>query len=52
MSVADPDLEIGGGGVGVEEWGSGGGHPDPEISGRPGLKKKFFGFSGLILVRK
>ena len=57
MSVADPDLEIGGGGGGgggggVEEWGSGGGHPDPEISGRPGLKKKFFGFSGLILVRK
>ena len=46
MSVADPDLEIGGGGVGVEEWGSGGGHPDPEISGRPGLKKKIFRLFG------
>ena len=36
--VADPDIQIrrrvGGGGLG--------GHPDPEIRGRPGLKKKFF----------
>ena len=28
----------------------GGGHSDPEIRGEPGLKKKFFGPSGLILV--
>ena len=38
--VADPDIQIrrrvGGGG------GGGGGHPDPEIRGRPGLKKKCF----------
>ena len=37
--VADPDIQIRrrvgvGGGLG--------GHPDPEIRGRPGLKKKFF----------
>ena len=31
--VADPDLQIG---------GRGGGHPDPEIRGKPGLKKIFF----------
>ena len=31
--VADPDLQIG---------GRGGGHPDPEIRGKPGLKKFFF----------
>ena len=37
--VADPDIQIRrrvGGGRG------GGGHPDPEIRGRPGLKKNFF----------
>ena len=43
-TVADPDLQIGGGG--------GGGHPDPEIRGGPGLKKKCFAPSGLILVKK
>ena len=41
LTVADPDLQI---------RGSGGGHPDPEIRGRPGLIKKFFGPSGLSLV--
>ena len=34
--VADPDLQMGGGG------GVGLGHPDSEIKGGPGLKKKFF----------
>ena len=28
----------------------GGGHPDPDIRGGAGLKKIFFGPSGLILV--
>ena len=37
----------GGGGRGGR-WG--GGHPDHEIRGWPGLKKIFFGPSGLILV--
>ena len=27
-----------------------GGHPDPEIRGKPGLKKFFFGPTGLSLV--
>ena len=36
IAVLDPDLQIkGGGGEG------GGGHPDPEIRGRPGLQKSF-----------
>ena len=35
ISVADPDLQIRGG-------GEGGGHPDPEIRGGPGLQKNFF----------
>ena len=39
-TVADADLEISG-------VGGGGGHPDPEIRGTPGLKKKLFGSSGL-----
>ena len=39
-ALADPDLQMKGGG----------GHPDPEIRGGPGLKKIFFGPSGLILV--
>ena len=43
--VADPDLQIGG-------WGWGGGHPDPEIRGGPGLQKNCFAPSGLILVKK
>ena len=30
----------------------GGGHPDPEIRGGPGLQRNFFGPSGLILVEK
>ena len=32
-----------------DKWGGGGGgvHPDPEIRGTPGLKKKLFGSSGL-----
>ena len=30
--------------------GKGGGHPDPDIRGGAGLKKFFFGPSGLILV--
>ena len=38
-TVADADLEISGVG--------GGGHPDPEIRGTPGLKKKLLGSSGL-----
>ena len=41
--VADSDLQIRGG-------GGGGGHPDPDIRGGAGLKKFFFGPSGLILV--
>ena len=41
--VADSDLQIRGG-------GEGGGHPDPDIRGGAGLKKFFFGPSGLILV--
>ena len=34
MAAADPDLQIEGG-------GGRGGHPVPEISGRPGLTKIF-----------
>ena len=41
-SVADPDFQIVGGG--------GACHPDPEIRLGPGLKKNFFGPSGLIFV--
>ena len=41
ITVADPDLQIRGGG---------GGHPDPEIRKGVGLKKTFFGPSGLSLV--
>ena len=44
IAVADPDLQIGGGGG----WGRGG-HPDPEIRGG-GLKKFFFNLSGLTLT--
>ena len=43
-TVADPDLQI--------REGGGGGHPDPEIRGGPGLQKIFFAPSGLILVKK
>ena len=32
--------------------GGGGGHPDPEIRGGGGLKKNFFGPSGLSVVQK
>ena len=32
LTAADPDVQIGGGGS----------HPDPEIRGRPSLKKNFF----------
>ena len=47
-AVADPDLQIRGGGGGGRE----GGHPNPEISGEPGLRKKFFlGPLGLSLVK-
>ena len=38
LTLSDPNLQImggGGGGGGV----MGGGHPDPEIKGRPSLKK-------------
>ena len=42
--MADPDLQIREGG------GRGGGHPDPEIKGEPGLKFFFLGSSGLSLV--
>ena len=42
-SVADPDLRGGGGG-----WRQ----PDPDISGRGGLEKMFFGLLGLSLVSK
>ena len=41
-SMADPDLRVRGGG----------GHPDPEIRGSPGLQNTFFGPSNLILVEK
>ena len=45
-AVADPDLQM-------REWGGGGGHPDPEISGG-GLwavsKKIFFSPLGLSVV--
>ena len=34
-AVADPDLQIRG-------RGGGGSHPDPQIKGGSGLKKKFF----------
>ena len=47
IAVLDPDLQIKGGGE-----GRGGGHPDPDIRGRSGLQKNFFGPSGLILVYK
>ena len=40
IAVADPDLQI-----------RGGGHPNPEIRGG-GLKKNFFDPSGLSLVQK
>ena len=40
-TVADADLEISGVGV-----GGGGVHPDPEIRGTPGLKKKTFRLFG------
>ena len=54
ITVADPDLEIRGGGGGghpdLEIRGGGGGHPDPEIRKGAGLKKHFFGPSGLSLV--
>ena len=43
-AVADPDLEIRGGGVG------GGGHPDPGISGGPGVQKNFFRPFGPSLI--
>ena len=33
--VTDPDIQI-------RRRVGGGGHPDPEIRGRPGLKKKIF----------
>ena len=42
-TVADPDLQIRGGGGGP-------GHPDSEIRRGAGLKNIFFGPSGLILV--
>ena len=35
-----------------DKGGGGGGHPDPEIRGGPGLQKIFFAPSGLILVKK
>ena len=41
IAVADPDIQISGGG---------GGHPDPETRGIPGLQKDFFGPSGLSLA--
>ena len=43
-SVADPDLQIRGGGGGRAS------HPDPERTEGPILKKKFLGLSGLSLV--
>ena len=39
--VADPDIQIRGGRGGYS-------HPDPEISGKPGLKKIFFVFLSLV----
>ena len=39
IAVADPGIQMGGGG-----------HPDPETRGIPGLQKIFFGPSGLSLV--
>ena len=49
--MADSDLQIKGvGGRGGR--GAGGGHPDLEIRGGPGLQKNFIGPSGLILVEK
>ena len=39
--VADPDIQIRGGGGRLS-------HPDPEISGKPGLKKNFFVFLSLV----
>ena len=42
IALADPDLQMGGGG----------GHPDPEIRWGGGLQKNFFGHSGLTLVEK
>ena len=50
LSVADPDLQIGG--VAGEGGGGGGGHPDPEIRRGPGLQKVFPGPSGLSLIHK
>ena len=65
ITVADSDLQIRGGGGGhpdpeirggggghpdPEIRGGGGGHPDPEIRKGTGLKKNFFGSSGLSLV--
>ena len=41
--VADPDIQIRRGG-----GKRGGSHPDPEISGKPGLKKVFFVFLSLV----
>ena len=41
IAVADPDIQIGGGG---------GGHPDPETRGIPGLQRSLFGPLGLSLV--
>ena len=38
--VADPDIQIRGGGGGA-------GHPDPETRGMPGLQKNFFRPFGL-----
>ena len=46
-TVADPDLQIWGGGGG---GGGGPGHPDSEIRRGGGLKNTFFSPSGLILV--
>ena len=54
LTAADPDPQImGGRGGGVGRWGlgvRGGGHPDPEIRGRPSLQKNFYGPSSLSLV--
>ena len=51
ITVADPDLQIvGGGRGGAGEGGRGGSHPDPEISGGLVSKQNFFGSSGLILA--
>ena len=45
LSVADPDLQMGGG-------GGESGHPDTEIEGGGGSKKIFFVPLGLSLVKK